>query len=78
MYAIRSYYGIILKNKKMSCYFISDQQSPFYQSEVFTRVLSYVQHNPNKCRMKEKNNKLSISFEKVISVVKSKEILGEI
>jgi len=40
--------------------------------------LSYVQHNPNKCRMKEKNNKLSISFEKVISVVKSKEILGEI
>ncbi len=69
---------IILKNKKMTCYFISDQQSPFYQSEVFTKVLSFVQHNPNKCRMKEKNGKLSISFEKVISVVKAKTILGEI
>jgi len=69
---------IILKNKKMICYFIADQQSPFYQSEAFTKVLSYVQSNPSKCRMKEKNGKLSLSFEKTISVVKAKAILGEI
>jgi transcription-repair coupling factor (superfamily II helicase) len=69
---------IILKNKKMICYFIADQESPFYQSEVFTRVLSYVQHNPDKCCMKEKQGKLSLSFEKVVRVAKAKAILSEI
>ncbi|RKD92855.1 transcription-repair coupling factor [Mangrovibacterium diazotrophicum] len=69
---------IILKNKKMICYFISDQQSPYYQSEAFTRVLSYVQHNPNKCRMKEKLNKLSLSFENISTVAKAKTVLSEI
>ncbi len=69
---------IILKNKKMICYFISDQQSPYYQSEAFTKVLNFVQHNPGKCRMKEKLNKLSLNFEQVNSISKAKSILSEI
>ena len=69
---------IILKNKKMICYFISDQQSPFYQSEAFTNVLSYVQSHPNKCKMKEKNGKLSLSFENISTVAKAKTVIREI
>lgn len=69
---------IILKNKKMICYFISDQESLYYKSEVFTRVLSFVQHNPNKCRMKEKKDKLTLNFENVKTILKAKEILEEI
>ncbi|WP_238480352.1 transcription-repair coupling factor [Mangrovibacterium lignilyticum] len=69
---------IILKNKKMICYFVADQQSPYYQSEAFTKVLAFVQSNPGKCRMKEKMDKLSLRFEEVSSVVKAKKILNEI
>ncbi|MCW0484897.1 transcription-repair coupling factor [Gaoshiqia sediminis] len=69
---------IILKNKKMICYFISDPQSTYYQSPAFSKILQFVQQNPNKCRMKEKQNKLSLSFEQVESVAKAKAILGEV
>ncbi|MGQ8338086.1 transcription-repair coupling factor [Sunxiuqinia sp. A32] len=69
---------IILKNQKMICYFISDQQSPYYQSPVFGKILQFVQTNPSKCRMKEKKDKLSLSFERVKSISVAKIILEEI
>ena len=66
---------IILKNQKMVCHFISDPQSVFYQSPAFGQVLRYVQTHPQTCRMKEGNNRLSLTFEKVKSVKKAKEVL---
>ncbi len=59
---------IILKNEKMSGYFISNQESPYYRSEKFTNVLKYVQMHPASCRMKETTDKLSLSFIKVKTV----------
>ena len=67
---------IILKNQKMVCHFISNPQSPFYQSPAFGKVLQYVQTHHQTCRMKEGNNKLSLTFEKVKTVKKAKEILA--
>ena len=66
---------IILKNHKMVCHFVSDPQSAFYQSPVFGKVLQYVQFHHQTCRMKEGNNRLSLTFEKVKSVKKAKELL---
>ncbi len=66
---------IILKHQKMVCQFISDPQSSFYQSPVFGKVLNYVQTHHQTCRMKEGNNRLSLTFEKVKSVKKAKEVL---
>lgn len=66
---------IILKHQKMVCQFISNPQSVYYQSPVFGKVLQYVQTHPQICRMKEGNNKLSLTFEKVKSVKRAKEIL---
>jgi len=66
---------IILKNKKMICQFISDPQSSFYQSPVFVKILHYVQTHPQTCRMKEGNNRLSLTFEKVKSVNLAKVVL---
>lgn len=67
---------IILKNQKMVCHFISNPQSPFYQSATFGRVLQYVQTHHQTCRMKEGNNKLSLTFEKIKTVKKAKETLA--
>ena len=48
---------IILKQKRMVGYFISDQQSDFYQSETFRNFLTYVQKNSKMCVIKEKETK---------------------
>jgi len=66
---------VILKNHKMVCHFISDPQSVFYQSPAFSQILGYVQTHHQTCRMKEGNNRLSLTFEKVKSVKKAKEVL---
>jgi transcription-repair coupling factor (superfamily II helicase) len=62
----------------MICHFIGDQQSPFYQSPAFTGVLTWLQKNPNRCKMKEEKDKLSMSFEKVKSVAQAYKILSEL
>ena len=66
---------IILKHSKMVCQFISNPQSAYYQSPIFGKVLQYVQTHQQLCRMKEGNNRLSLTFEKVKSVKKAKEVL---
>jgi transcription-repair coupling factor (superfamily II helicase) len=38
-------------------YFIADQQSRFYQSIAFTKVLQFVQAHPDLCKMKEKQTR---------------------
>ena len=73
---------LILKNHKMIGYFISNQQSAFYQTPVFTKVLQYVQHHPLQCTIKEKETKnglrLLITFGKITSVKKALETLKSI
>ena len=66
---------IILKNHKMVCHFISDPQSVYYQSPMFGKVLNYVQTHPTTCRMKEGNNKLSLTFEKIKTVKQAHQVL---
>ena len=63
---------VIMKHGKLVGYFINDQQSSFYQSKSFTKVLQYVQANPNSCKMKETQTRnglrLLLTFESVKSV----------
>ena len=48
---------LVLKKGKMLGYFIADQSSPFYESEIFTRVIQYIQKHPERCRIKEKETR---------------------
>ena len=63
---------IVLKQKRMIGYFISNQQSEFYQTKAFTTVLKYVQQNATTCVIKEKQTKIGlrllITFIKIDSV----------
>lgn len=69
---------LFLKNNRMVGYFIPKQDSPYYQSEAFTKVLKYVQQNPRLCKMKESNGKLTLSFENIRSVDAAIEALRPI
>jgi transcription-repair coupling factor (superfamily II helicase) len=59
---------IILKTNKMITYFVANPKSSFFQSEQFGLILKFIQLNPKACQMKEKNNKLSLVFEKISTV----------
>ncbi len=70
---------IVMKKKKLIGYFIADQQSDFYQSPVFTRVLQFVQANSRVCKMKEKQTRnglrLLLVFENINKVEKALKVL---
>ena len=63
---------IIMKQGKLIGYFINDQQSSFYQSSNFTKVLQFVQSHSNACIMKEKQTRnglrLMLTFNNIKSV----------
>jgi transcription-repair coupling factor (superfamily II helicase) len=73
---------IILKQKRMLGYFVANQQSEFYQTEAFSKILKYVQQNPKSCVMKEKETKnglrLLITFIKIHTVKIALETLHKI
>lgn len=69
---------IIMKHERLTGYFVSNQESPFYQSEKFTTVLRFVQHNPTLCKMKEAREKLSLTFLNIDTVSKALRVLGNI
>ncbi len=53
---------IILKNSIMRCFFVSNKESSFYNSQLFIKTIEFVQFYNKKCEMKERNEKLSIRF----------------
>jgi len=70
---------VILKKNKFVGYFLADQQSPFYQTLTFTKVLQYVQSHPKECQLKEKQTRnglrLLLTFDRVTSVEKALGVL---
>ncbi|MEM8522097.1 transcription-repair coupling factor [Flavobacterium sp. PL12] len=60
---------LVMKKGKMIGYFVSDQQSDYYQSKRFTNMIQFVTKNSNICKIKEKETptglKLLLTFENV-------------
>ncbi|MDC0009160.1 transcription-repair coupling factor [Winogradskyella sp.] len=73
---------LIMKQGKLIGYFIQDQQSGFYQSDNFSKVLQFAQLNAKKCKMKEKKTRnglrLLITFEGVTSTTQALNALSEL
>ena len=73
---------IILKQKRMIGYFVANQQSDFYQTAAFARMLEYVKQNSKSCVMKEKETKnglrLLITFIRINTVNTALNILQKI
>lgn len=73
---------IILKKKRMLCYFIADQQSEFYNTSTFKDVINYTVKNPKTCVMKEKETKnglrLLLTFIHIDSIQKALETIQKV
>ncbi|WP_019037397.1 transcription-repair coupling factor [Psychroflexus tropicus] len=70
---------LVLKKGKMIGYFLSNQDSGFYNSKRFRDILTYVQARPRQCQMKEKETRnglrLLLTFDNVNSVDKALQLL---
>jgi transcription-repair coupling factor (superfamily II helicase) len=58
---------IVLKNERLRGYFVSGNDD-YFKSEIFGKVLNFVQHHPKTCRMKETGNKLMLIMEGIKTV----------
>jgi transcription-repair coupling factor (superfamily II helicase) len=70
---------LVMKQGKMICYFVSDQQSDYYQSQRFRAVLQFVQKHTDLCKMKEKQTpnglRLLITFDNAKTTRKALELM---
>ncbi len=69
---------ITLKNNKMLSYFLSKQDSDYYNSPMFKAVLLYAQKTPKQTALKEQNNKLWLTIENIKSVDEAFNVLEKI
>ena len=73
---------VIMKQNRMVGYFVADQESMFYQSDIFGKVLDFVQNHTNIATIKQKNTRnglrLIITFEKINSTEKALHSLNQI
>ena len=59
---------IMLKQGQMFLYFVSNPDSPYFQSEAFGKILNYVSNHPRQCNFREANGKRSVVISPVASV----------
>jgi transcription-repair coupling factor (superfamily II helicase) len=68
---------ISLKNEKLRAYFISGNED-YFKSDVFGKIISFVQGQSKRCRLKESGSKLILTVEKIESVNQAIEYLQPI
>ena len=66
---------IMLKQGRMYLYFVSNVNSPFYQSPAFGRLIDYATQNIRRCQMREQNGKRSMVIAQVSSVEEAVKVL---
>ena len=68
---------IMLKQGKMYLYFVSNANSPFYQSEAFSKIIDYAGRNVRRCQLREQNGKRSMVIADVPTVEEAVKCLSE-
>lgn len=68
---------IFLKSGQMTLFLVSNLKSPYYQSDLFGKLISYIGKYPHNCMLREKNEKRSMIIKNVKSVHRAVDILRE-
>jgi transcription-repair coupling factor (superfamily II helicase) len=66
---------VVLKGGLMYLYFVGAENKAYYQSPMFGRLLSYLQLNPRRVKIRENGEKRSFSIYKVASVAEAVNVL---
>lgn len=66
---------IILKQGAMNMQFVSNQDSAFYKSKAFDRIINYVMSNPRRCNFRDTHGHRLIRITNVPSVAEAVTVL---
>ena len=69
---------IILKQQRMILFFVSQNDSPYYQSEAFDHILTFVAQNPRRCQFREQNGKRSMLITSVPTIQEAVQLLKQV
>ena len=69
---------LMLKMGRMTMFFVSNPNSPYYQSKVFDSILNYIASNPRRCNIRENNGKRSLVVNDVKTVEDAIVVFEEI
>ena len=69
---------IILKRDMMNLNLVKDNNSPYYQSKAFGKLLAYIQHHPKYCNLRDQAGKRSLVIKNVPDVLTACKYLTEI
>lgn len=68
----------VLKGGKMILYFVSNPDSPYYQSAAFGKIIDYMAKYPRVCNLREQNGRRSMTVKDINDVDSAVRILQEI
>ncbi|HEX5002181.1 MAG TPA: transcription-repair coupling factor, partial [Bacteroidia bacterium] len=68
---------LVMRGGLLKGYFISNPESPFYKSQLFGELINYIQSNPKRIKLTQKQDKLSISFMGVRSVQMANQLFDD-
>lgn len=68
---------VSIKAKKLRCYFLSNAQSRYFESEVFQKIMSFVSNTKYGFSLKQTNNFLILIKEQVKSIEEARALLNE-
>ncbi len=68
---------VVMKQGSMFLFFVDDSNKAYYQSPMFGRLLNYLQQNPERVRIREKNGRRSFAIDHVATVSQAVEILKQ-
>ena len=67
---------ISFKKNSLRGYFLSDKQSKYFDSNTFTKILTFAQNHPRMCNLKEVKNTLRIAFDNISNVEEAIQVLA--
>lgn len=69
---------LIFKHRKLRCYFPENQQSYFYESAFFQKLLAYIATQKGMCSLKQSSTHLILIFEHVQSMSHAEQLLEKV
>jgi transcription-repair coupling factor (superfamily II helicase) len=68
---------MILKDDTLKCFFVSNPDSPYFESEVFNKLLLYVQTRTNKARLKQTGRNFMLIVDDIRSMEQLHALLSD-
>lgn len=69
---------IFLKAGRMTLFFVSNPDSPYYQSAAFGKIIDYMSYNPRMCNLRDLNGRRSMVVKDITSVKDAVKVLEDI